>query len=141
MPQPVAAALPFAIDSTGAVAQQPSAISQLRDRVTALASTQPGQRPMATAFGVDTANLLFAFRDPMANTQISNDLKAAMTVYEPGAVLKSVTPVLNPAGTGIAGVVTDVARKDMALTRPTAYATVRIGIGGDVTDFASTTQA
>ena len=140
MSQPVAVALPFAIDPSGAVGVQPSATAQLRDRITALASTQPGQRPMASSFGVNTASLLFNFRDPMATAEIGNSVKEAMTVYEPSAVLKSVTPVLNAAGTGVAGVIADAARKDAALARASAHTTVRIAVGGAVTDFASTTQ-
>lgn len=140
MAQPVAVALPFAVDATGALAVQPSATAQLRDRVTALASTPPGQRVAAVNFGVNTAQLLFNFRDPMATTQIGHEVAAAMTVYEPSAVLRSITPVMDATGTGIAGVIADAARKDTVLSRPSAHTTVRISIGGTVTDYASTTQ-
>lgn len=140
MAQPIAMAIPFAIDSSGAVAVQPSAVAQLRDRVTALASTQPGQRVNASDFGVNTASLLFGFHDPMAVTQIGNDLRAAMVVYEPSAVLVSVTPVLSPNGSGIAGVVADAKRREDTGLRTPAHTTVRIGVGGTVTDYASTTQ-
>jgi len=140
MAQPVAVSLPFAIDQSGAVGVQPSATAQLRDRVTALASTQPGQRVAAVGFGVATAHLLFTFRDPMAVTEIGHDVQQAMTVYEPTAVLKSITPVMDATGTGIAGVIADAARKDDALARPSAHTTVRVGVGGTVTDYASTTQ-
>jgi phage baseplate assembly protein W len=139
MPQPVAAALPFAIDATGSVRIQPSATSQLRDRVTALASTQPGARVAAAGFGVDTARILFDWNDPMSGTQLAHELTQAMRVYEPGAVLRSVTPVMNPANTGVAAVLADATRADVAQGRAGGYATVFIDSGGDVTDYASTT--
>lgn len=142
MPQPVAAALPFAIDATGAVSIQPSATAQLRDRVTALASTQPGQRVARVNFGVDTASLLFDYRHPMGSTQLGNELAAAMRVYEPGATLTSVTPVLDPTGTGIAGVVADAVRKDVSQNVGSGgYVSVRVSVGGGVTDYASTTPS
>lgn len=142
MPQPIAAALPFAIDATGSVTIQPSATAQLRDRVTALASTQPGQRVAQVNFGVDTASLLFDYRDPMGSTQLGNELAAAMRIYEPGATLTSVTPVLSPAGTGIAAVLADATRKDVSQSPGAGgYVNVRIAVGGTVTDYASTTPS
>jgi len=142
MPQPIAAALPFAIDATGSVSVQPSASAQLRDRVTALASTQPGQRVARVNFGVDTASLLFSYRDPMGPTQLGHELADAMRIYEPGATLTSVTPIMSPAGTGIAAVLADAVRRDVSQHPGSGgYVSVRVAVGGGVTDYASTTPS
>lgn len=121
-PSNVAIALPFGIDDSGAVAVEQVPIRQLSDRVTALAATQPGQRVMATRFGVDSANLLFSLGDELASQQISLSLASAMKIYEPGAVLKSVSLVADSAGTGIASI--------QAVAAP---ATVQVGAPASVT--------
>lgn len=99
-----AMAIPFAIDSSGTVAVEQVPVKQLADRVTALASTQPGERVMAARFGVDTANLLYAIDDPLAAKQLAIGLMASMKIFEPGAVLTGVVPVSNTAGTGVAAI-------------------------------------
>lgn len=139
MSQPVAMAIPFALDSTGAVAQNVSSASQLDDRVTALASTIPGSRVMATAFGVNTQTLLFSPGDSMSLTEIRNEVALKLIVYEPTAQLISVTPLTNTSVTGVAGIVCTAARKDSAATASVTTTRVKIGIGGTVTDYASTT--
>lgn len=139
MGQPVAMAVPFALDSTGAVAQNVSADSQLNDRITALASTIPGTRPMATRFGVSTQPLLFAPGDSMALNEIHNDITVQLSIYEPGAQLNSITPITNTSSTGIAGIVCTASRKDSAATASVTTTRVKIGVGGTVTDYASTT--
>lgn len=141
MAQPIAPAIPFALDRNGQVAVDQSAISQLRSRVTALACTQPGQRVMSVGFGVDTARMLFRITDPMSSTELRNDLARAMTFWEPSATLVSVKPVADASGTGLAGVVAEAIRKDQASAVRTGsgFTTVAIGADGSVTDFASTT--
>lgn len=103
-PTNVAMAIPFAIDNSGGVAVEQVPVKQLADRVTALASTQPGERVMATRFGVDTANLLYALDDPMVAQQLALGLTIAMKIYEPGAVLTSIAPITNASGNGIASI-------------------------------------
>lgn len=103
-PTNVAMAIPFAIDDSGAVATEQIPVKQLADRVTALASTQPGERVMATRFGVDTANLLYAINDPMVAQQLALGLTIAMKIYEPGAILTGITPVTSASGNGIASI-------------------------------------
>lgn len=141
MPQPIAPSIPFAIDRTGRVAVNQSPIGQLRDRVTALASTQPGQRVMNVNFGVNTARMLFGFDDPMAPQEISADLTRAMVLYEPGATLTAVRLVSDASGTGVAGVVAEAVRKDQAnsVLSGSGFTTVTVGADGSVTDLASTT--
>lgn len=141
MPQPIAPQIPFAF-AQGRVAVDQSALSQMRSRVTALASTQPGQRVMAVGYGVNTAARLFGFHDgPLAAQEIATDLRAAMRFWEPGAALLSVRPIADAAGTGVAAVIADAVRKDTAssATAATGHSTVRIDADGSVTDYASTT--
>lgn len=141
MSQPIAPQIPFAI-AQGRVAVDQSPVSQMRSRVTALASTQPGQRVMATGFGVNTAARLFNdHNDPLFAQEIANDLRNAMRFYEPGAHLVSVQPVASPAGTGIAAVVANAERKDTSSMSAAARgtSTVRIEADGSVVDYASST--
>lgn len=141
MSQPVAIALPFALDATGAVAQNLSPDGQLSDRVTALASTLPGTRVMACGFGTDTQTLMFAPGDSMNQSVVANSLREKMATYEPGVTLVSVTQVLNAANTGISGLLCRAARQDVAGTSAVTTTLVTIGPGGTVTDYASTTAA
>lgn len=142
MAQPIAPQIPFAL-TQGQVAVDQSALSQMRARVTALASTQPGQRVMSTGFGVNTATRLFAFTDPLAPQEIATDLRAAMRFYEPGAQLTAVRPIADASGSGVAAVVAEAVRKDTASVTSAAagHTTVRIGADGSVTDYASTTSS
>lgn len=103
-PVNIAMSIPFAIDDSGAVTVEQVPVKQLADRVTALASTQPGERVMAIRFGVDTANLLYAASDPLVAQQLTLGLTSAMKIFEPGAVLTGVTPIANATGEGIASI-------------------------------------
>lgn len=100
----VAISIPFALSASGTIATEQSAVAQLGQRVTALASTQPGTRVMANGYGVDTANLLYAFDDPMVAQQLALGLRSAMKIYEPGATLTGLIPLSNSAGTGITAI-------------------------------------
>jgi len=121
-----AMAIPFAIDESGAVATTQSGVQQLSDRVTALASTQPGERVMQVQFGVDTASLLFSLGNPAATQQLALALGDAMKVYEPGAVLTGIVPVSNAASTGVARIVaTAVAASSQGTTSTTSGVVVR----------------
>lgn len=103
-PTNVTVAIPFSINQSGLVETEQVPVKQLADRVTALASTQPGERVMAIRFGVDTANLLYALGDPMVSNQLALGLTVAMKVYEPGAVLTGIAPIANASGDGIASI-------------------------------------
>lgn len=103
-PTNVTMAIPFTLDQSGVVATEQVPVRQLADRVTALASTQPGERVMAARFGVDTANLLYALNDPMVAQQLALSLTVAMKLYEPGAVLTGIYPITNASGNGIASI-------------------------------------
>lgn len=141
--QPVAMGIPFAFTASGGVDVRQSATTQLTERVTALASTQPGERVGAAAFGVDTARLLFGPHDSMSMAEIRHSVQRAISLYEPSAVLVSVQPVLDPSGSGVAGVMVNAARKDLSSSgaRGAAYTNVRIAADGTVHDYASTAGA
>jgi phage baseplate assembly protein W len=104
-PSPVSISIPFALDSSGLVATEQSSVVALSQRVTALASTQPGERVMAADFGVDTASLLFNASADSILQVMGLALTAKMKHYEPGAELTSVQPLLDASGTGLVAVV------------------------------------
>lgn len=106
-PVSVSMSIPFAIDSSGLVATEQSPLEALAQRVSALASTQPGERVMANRFGVNTAALLFTMSDPLVTSNLMITIAAAMKTYEPGATLKSITPILDSSGTGVASILAD----------------------------------
>lgn len=126
----VAIAIPFSLNDSGVIASAQSEVEQLSQRVTALASTQLGERVMAASFGVDTASLLFALGDPMATERLTLALGSAMQIYEPGAVLTSVRPVANSSNTGIARI---VAQAVPASTQGTSSAHATIAVRADGT--------
>lgn len=102
-PASVAMSIPFALDDSGAVAIEQVPVTQLSERVSALASTQPGQRVMAARFGVDSAHLLFGVSE-LSLQALRVQLIDAMKLYEPGAMLTSIAPVASASGTGIAAI-------------------------------------
>lgn len=110
-------AIPFSLDESGTVAVASSDIEALSQRVTALASTQPGERVMAIPFGVDTASLLFNVDANSVLQMLTTGLMAKMKVYEPSAELTSVQPFMNTSGTGIAAIA--------ATARPVASSSAR----------------
>ena len=123
-PVSVSMAIPFALDSSGLVATEQSQVAALDQRVTALASTQPGERVMAAAFGVDTASLLFNVDANSAISMLGLALSAKMRVYEPDAELTGVSPQLDASGTGVVSIV--------ATARPTASSSASAGSSSTV---------
>lgn len=131
VPAAVSMAIPFAVDDSGLVATEQAQVAALSQRVTALASTQPGERVMAVDFGVDTAALLFNATGDQAFQVLGIGLTAKMRRFEPGAELTGIRPLLNASGSGVAAVVA-TARPVAGTGASSSSATVIVRADGTV---------
>lgn len=96
-------ALPFSIDSSGRVAVTTDPVQQLQDRVTQIITTSLGFRLMHPDFGVDLDGILFSVLDDETATLIGVQIQTALAAWEPAAVLRSVSPVMDTTN-GIIGI-------------------------------------
>lgn len=130
-------AIPFQLDSTGAVQQVTDDSRALQDRVMALVSTVPGERLMRADFGIPTPNELF---DPNIGDLVFAELKLlaaqAIALWEPGAVIVDIQPVINQDAITVAMDVR-VGRADIPNAELNRPKTVLVTIGGSTLDASS----
>jgi phage baseplate assembly protein W len=123
---------PFAIGPDGSIASTGDPDKQIRQHVLTLINTEPGERAVRAEYGVPTQELLFAPDDALVAESIATKAKTALGRYEPGVVLQSVVPVVNPEGSGIAQVTVNYIRRESAtssssLSRNTNTAVIEVG--------------
>jgi phage baseplate assembly protein W len=126
---------PFTIDTDGTVGVETNPENQISNHVQGLVSTQPGQRVMMSAYGVDTAVLLFEPNSSFVAAQVRESVQQQLSLWEPGAILQNVSTIPSPDGT--ASIEVDYTRSD-SVTSPTQLArhvnTAIIQVGGTVTE-------
>jgi phage baseplate assembly protein W len=127
-------AIPFQLDSTGAIQQVTDNNRALQDRVMALVSTVPGERLMRADYGVPTPNELF---DPNIGDLVFAELKLmasqAIRQWEPGAVIVDIQPVINQDSVTVAMNVR-VGRADVPNAELNRAKTVLVAVGGSTFD-------
>jgi hypothetical protein len=122
-------AIPFALDVHGSVAVTTDPDVQQAQHVSSLVTTQPGERVMRPKYGVPTMKYLFGNNGGNVTALINKDVQQAMSTWEPGITVNSVTPVWNNQG-GIAEIDVDY----LAAPEDTgAVQTAVINVGGSVT--------
>lgn len=84
--------MPFQLTPSGAVATTTDPRVQAQQHVTALISTNPGERVMTPTYGVPLAALVFGSNNPLVVTTIQRDVTQALAKWEPGIIIKSITP-------------------------------------------------
>lgn len=84
--------MPFQLTTSGQVATTSDPRVQAEQHVAALVSTNPGDRVMLPAYGVPLSALVFASNDPVIVTTIQRDVAQAIAQWEPGIIVKSITP-------------------------------------------------
>lgn len=128
-------AIPFQVQIDGRVAIEQNPDRQIGQRVRALVGTAPGERPMRYAVGVPLMNMLFESDDALVYGTLEQSVIDVMSKYEPGAVVKTVTPVQGEDGQVLVEV--DYTRTD-GPNSPGRIAhnvnTAVISVGGNVTE-------
>jgi phage baseplate assembly protein W len=132
---------PFALNTDGSIAITADPNAQINQHIESLVSTQPGERVMLPAYGVNTFGQLFAPDDNVATAALLNDVTAAMQTWEPNVnvaniVSASVPGSFYPGGT--TGIQIDWS--PVAVQSPAAAGTITatILVGGDVIEDAVT---
>jgi hypothetical protein len=112
-------AIPFALANDGTIAVETFLDRQVRQRIEALAGTEPGERVMLPGYGVPTTSLLFEPDNPQLLSIMEDSVRNSLALYEPGANLVSVTPVTT-VEQGVVGVEVDFTLNSGNSTTPLA---------------------
>ena len=127
-------AIPFHVDSTGAIQTVVDDDRALQDRVMALVSTVPGERLMRADYGVRTTDALF---DPIVREIVLGELKLeiaqAIRKWEPAAVITDIRPIATDDPTSVAMDVR-VGRADTPNAELNRQRQVFVTVGGDTYD-------
>ncbi|WP_197085225.1 GPW/gp25 family protein [Saccharothrix sp. ST-888] len=122
--------IPFAIDSTGGVAQTDDLWRQLLDRIQALVGTQLGERVARADYGVDSAGLLFT-SDQLASARMQLAVRDAVAAWEPSARVTSIRANVNDQ-LGLVGIQVEIAPNDTPGLESANSRIVQIGADGTV---------
>lgn len=130
--------MPFGLYPGGSVVQTEDPNVQAQQHITSLVTTQPGERVMQPAYGVDTSALMFSPNDNTISAILVNDVTVAINTWEPSIVVQAVRPVptgINSSDVGAANIEVDFAQGSQALLAQTYTATILVGgtVVGDPT--------
>lgn len=132
---PVEISIPFRIADDGGVAFEDNPDRQIAQHVRALVGTEPGERVMLPTYGVPLKEYLFSVDDEIAEQQIAHAVTDGLAQYEPGVIVRSVTPVPTVDGDGIAMVDVQFIRSEAPGTNASlarSINTAEIRVGGEV---------
>lgn len=119
--------VPFSLTPNGTIQTTKDPNKIANDRVESLVGTYPGERVMLPEYGVNLPPQVFAPSIAAQKDIITNDIRRAMTQWEPSIILNSVDPDINQQDVGIVSIgVTFTLSNDPALT-PAQIATVEVG--------------
>ena len=93
--------IPFAVLSNGAVSTETNEDIQISQRVTAVVSTEVGQRAMRAGMGLPLSRLLFGVEDSLVVAELRDSVTNQLNSYEPGLNVLSVSPVTHNSKDGI----------------------------------------
>jgi phage baseplate assembly protein W len=124
---------PFQLTPSGSVAVTSDPARQARQHVTALVSTQPGERVMLPGYGVSLSALVFAPNDPSVLSVVQQDVTRALGTWEPSLTVTNVSPVPgNDPAQGQAMVNVDYVQAGQPGQPGTAVQTATVLAGGTV---------
>jgi phage baseplate assembly protein W len=132
---------PFALNTDGSIATTADPNVQINQHIESLVSTQPGERVMLPAYGVNTFGQLFAPDNDVATAALINDVTAAMQTWEPNVNVVDIATVPVPGDFypgGTTGI--EIDWSPVAVQSPAAAGTITatILVGGDVIEDAVT---
>lgn len=124
-------AAPFGLTPSGGVAVFTVPGDQVQAHLTALVSIAPGDRVMLPEYGVPLTSLLFGDTAVDASQAAANDVRAAITRWEPQVNLMSVRTLLSDTPEGLTSI--DVQyTPGTAVTSTSVVNTATVLIGGTV---------
>ena len=124
-------AAPFGLTPSGAIAVFSTPADQVQAHLTALVSTGPGERVMLPEYGVPLASLLFGDTAAEIAMQVGNDVRAAITKWEPAVSLMDVQTDVADTPEGLAAI--KVEYTPGALVTSTAtVSTATVLVGGTI---------
>lgn len=124
-------ATPFGLTPSGAIAVFTVPGDQVQAHLKALVSISPGERVMLPEYGVPLSALVFGDTAVDASQQVANDVRAAITQWEPSVNLMNVRTLLSDTPEGLASV--DVQyTPGVALTSTAQVNTATVLVGGAV---------
>jgi phage baseplate assembly protein W len=125
--------MPFQLTASGGVAVTESPYTQAQQHVTALVSTNPGERVMLPGYGVALEALVFSPNDDVVAATIQSDVTQALAAWEPSITVNSVTPATSTdPTTGVAMVNVDFTAVASPSQPGTQLQTATILVGGTV---------
>lgn len=104
--------IPFSLTPDGRVSIETDPNVQIGQRVNALVSTAPGDRVMNLNYGVALNAFVFEDIDDETEARLADVVKTALSIYEPGVVVRVVTPTWSADQTSVLGVNVDYQRTD-----------------------------
>lgn len=123
---------PFGLTPSGQVAVTDDPRVQARQHVTALVSTNPGERVMLPEYGVALSGLVFAPDNVVVAQTVQRDVTQALAAWEPGISVTSVIPAPGQDPTTGAAMVDVDFQQGMTASPGAAVQTATILIGGQV---------
>lgn len=104
--------IPFRLGLDGRVVNETDSDKQIRQHVLALVGTEPGERIMLPSYGVPTLSQVFAPDDALTQQMLTHNVQNALTQWEPGVQVVSVTSAATSPNDGTAGVSVEYTRVD-----------------------------
>lgn len=124
-------AAPFGLSPSGGIAVFSTPSDQVQAHLTALVSTQPGERVMLPAYGVPLASLVFGDTAGVVVQQVGQDVQQAIGQWEPTVNLINVNLDVSDTPEGLAGVTVEYS-PGQEVTSTATISTATVLVGGTV---------
>lgn len=124
-------AAPFGLTPSGAIAVLTAPADQVQAHLTALVSTGPGERVMLPGYGVPLASMLFGDDAATVVQQTGNDVRAAITQWEPAVNLMGVSLDVQDTPEGLAAVTVEYSPGAL-VTSTSTVSTATVLVGGTI---------
>lgn len=124
-------AAPFGLTPSGAIGVLNAPADQVQAHLTALVSTAPGERVMLPTYGVPLASLLFGDTSAAVAMKVGNDVRTAITQWEPAVNLMDVHTDVSDTPEGMAAVSVDYS-PGSSYTSTSTVSTATVLVGGTV---------
>jgi phage baseplate assembly protein W len=122
---------PFGLTPSGAVAVVTVPGDMVQQHIKALVSTDPGERVMRPTYGVALSAYLFSGSADVVSTVIAQDVRRAVTQWEPSVNVQDVNTLVSDTSEGVSAV--DVQYSPgAAVTGSTTVSTATVLVGGSI---------
>lgn len=130
--------IPFTVLSNGAVSTETDTEIQISQRVTAIVSTEVGQRAMRANMGLPLSRLLFGVENSLVTAELRDMVTNQLDSYEPGLNVLTVAPVTKNSKDGISELKVDYTPILKSASVRAVADTAIIEVGGTVKEVTLT---